>query len=299
MPDRTFRRETASAWLVDKPAGPTSHDIVAMVRRQLRRRGLKVGHAGTLDPFATGLLIVLVGRATRLADLVSGQSKTYRATVQLGLRSVTGDPEGPISPGGPVPALPAIEAALEGLRGTIDQRVPIYSAVHVDGERLYAKARRGEEVEAPSRTIDIHELALLAHDADRGTIDIDVRCSKGTYIRQLAVDLGEALGCGGYCAALRRTAVGDLSVTDAVPLEGVATDGGIALAQLVSHLPQLAVDHAAGHEIGHGRAIPGEGAGEVALTVDGVLIALADADGKGSVHPRIVLVAPDSVGVAQ
>ena len=131
MPDRTFRRETASAWLVDKPAGPTSHDIVAAVRRQLRRRGLKVGHAGTLDPFATGLLVILIGRATRLADLVSGQSKSYQATVQLGMRSVTGDPEGPISRGGPVPERPAIEAALEGLRGTIDQQVPIYSAVYI------------------------------------------------------------------------------------------------------------------------------------------------------------------------
>jgi tRNA pseudouridine55 synthase len=298
MPDRTFRRETASAWLVDKPAGPTSHDIVAMVRRQLRRRGLKVGHAGTLDPFATGLLVILVGRATRLADLVSGQSKTYRATVQLGMRSVTGDTEGPISPGGPVPDLPAIEAALDGLRGTIDQQVPIYSAVHVDGERLYAKARRGEEVEAPSRTIDVHELTLIAHDPDLSTLDIEVHCSKGTYVRQLAVDLGEALGCGGYCAALRRTAVGDLSVTKAVPLEAVSAEGGIPLAELVSHLPQLAVDHAAGHEIGHGRAIPGEASGEVALTVDGVLIALAHGDGKGTVHPRVVLVAPYAAAVA-
>ncbi len=298
MPDRTFRRETASAWLVDKPAGPTSHDIVATVRRQLRRRGLKVGHAGTLDPFATGLLVILVGRATRLADLISGQSKTYRATIQLGMRSVTGDPEGPISPGGPVPGLPAIDAALEGLRGTIDQQVPIYSAVHVDGERLYAKARRGEEVETPSRTIVVHELTLVAHDADLGTLDIDVRCSKGTYVRQLAIDLGETLGCGGYCAALRRTAVGDFSVTDAVPLESVSTDGGISLADLVAHLPQLAVDHAAGHEIGHGRAIPGEASGEVALTVEGVLIALAHGDGRGTVHPRVVLVAPDTVSVA-
>jgi tRNA pseudouridine55 synthase len=176
--------------------------------------------------------------------------------------------------------------------------VPIYSAVHVDGERLYAKARRGEEVEAPSRTIDVHELTLISHDADRATIEIDVHCSKGTYVRQLAVDLGEALGCGGYCAALRRTAVGALSVADAVPLESVTAHGGIPLVELVDHLPRLAVDHAAGHEIGHGRAIPGEVEGEVALTVDGTLIALARGDGAGMIRPRIVMVKPDAVAVA-
>jgi tRNA pseudouridine55 synthase len=295
MPERAPQPVIASAWLVDKPAGPTSHDVVAAVRRGLGRRGPKVGHAGTLDPFATGLLVILVGRATRLADMVSGRAKTYRATVQLGMRSVTGDPEGPITPGGPVPDLAAIEAALDGLRGTIDQTVPIYSAVHVDGERLYAKARRGDDIEAPSRVVDIHELTLTAHDPAMRTIDITVRASKGTYIRQIAVDLGEALGCGGYCAQLRRTAVGELDVADATPLDAVAGEGGIPLRSLVDDLPGADIGETELWDIAHGRAVPGTVRGEVALTHAGALVAIGTGDGQ-NLRPRIVFVSPDPVG---
>ncbi len=152
---------TPGLWLVDKPAGPTSHDVVAGVRRRLGGRKVKVGHAGTLDPFATGLLVVLVGRATRLAPYLSGLDKSYLATVRLGATSATGDPEGPVLETGEPPARERVEAVLPVFLGRQRQRVPAMSAVKVDGERLYRRVRRGEEVEPPEREIVIHELALV------------------------------------------------------------------------------------------------------------------------------------------
>ena len=208
-------RLEARAWLVDKPAGPTSHDIVRDIRRRLPR-GTKVGHAGTLDPFATGLLVVVAGRATRLADRVSASAKTYRAAVRLGARSVTGDPEGPITPGGPIPGRSAVLEALDAIATRTSQRVPLYSAVHVAGKRLYEHARRGEEVETPEREMRILGLELVDFRPEVAELTLDLEVSKGTYIRQVAVDLGELLGCGAYCQALRRTAVGRLRVDDAV-----------------------------------------------------------------------------------
>ncbi len=161
------KRLEPRAWLVDKPAGPTSHDIVHGIRRRLPR-GTKVGHAGTLDPFATGLLVILVGRATRLADRISAHSKSYRATIRLGARSVTGDPEGPITPGGPVPEPAVVAAALGELAGRTSQRVPLYSAVHVDGQRLYEHARRGDTVERPERQMQILGLDLVEYRPEAG-----------------------------------------------------------------------------------------------------------------------------------
>ena len=191
--------------LVDKPAGVTSHDVVARVRRE---RGAKAGHAGTLDPFATGLLLVLLGRATRLQRFLTALPKTYLATARLGWRSSTGDPDGELEETGSVPG------SLELPTGTVRQRVPMTSAVRVGGERLYKKAHRGETVQTPIRDVEVHRAELLSSDGERATYEIE--CSSGTYVRTLIETLGDA-----YCETLRRTAIGPFSVADAggEPLE--------------------------------------------------------------------------------
>jgi tRNA pseudouridine55 synthase len=287
------KRLAARAWLVDKPAGPTSHDIVHDIRRRLAPR-TKVGHAGTLDPFATGLLVVLAGRATRLADRISGRSKTYRATVCLGARSATGDPEGPITPGGPIPAARAVRAALAELARQTHQRVPAYSAVRVEGRRLYEHARRGEAVEAPVREMRILRLDLLEYRPERGELTIDLEVSKGTYIRQIAVDLGETLGCGAYCQALRRTAIGPLLVDDAVTPDEVPDVAPVPLNLLLADMPTVRVVPAEVRELAHGRALelraePGEIA---VLDRSGDLVAIAAADGV-YLRPIQVLIDPE------
>jgi tRNA pseudouridine55 synthase len=185
--------------LCDKPPGKTSHDVVAAVRRE---RGGKVGHAGTLDPFATGLLLVLIGRATRLQRFLTGLPKTYLAKARLGWRSSTGDPDGELTETGGVPA------SLELPTGAVRQRVPMTSAVRVGGERLYRKAHRGEVVETPEREVEVYRADLLDSDAESARYEIE--CSAGTYIRTLVETLGDA-----YCAELRRTAIGPFRIEDA------------------------------------------------------------------------------------
>jgi len=185
--------------LCDKPAGKTSHDIVLAVRR---KRGGKVGHAGTLDPFATGLLLVLTGRATRLQRFLTGLPKTYVARALLGWRSSTGDPDGELAETGRIPE------SLELPTGTVRQRVPMTSAVRVGGERLYRKAHRGETVETPERDVEVRRAELLSADGEMARYEIE--CSAGTYVRTLIETLGDA-----YCAELRRTAVGPFAVEDA------------------------------------------------------------------------------------
>jgi tRNA pseudouridine55 synthase len=187
--------------LVDKPAGITSHDVVAGVRRE---RGQKTGHAGTLDPFATGLLLVLLGReATRCQSRFMALPKTYRTVARFGALSTTGDPEGEITETGRAPPDP-----LELPTGEIRQRPPAYSAVKVRGVRAYKLARRGEEVELPERQVTVHRFDQLWRRGDRGEFEIE--CSSGTYVRSLIADLGDA-----YCESLRRTAIGPFSVEDA------------------------------------------------------------------------------------
>jgi tRNA pseudouridine55 synthase len=195
--------------LVDKPAGRTSHDVVAAVRRE---RGVKAGHAGTLDPFATGLLLVLLGPATRLQRFLVGLPKTYLATARLGWTSTTGDPDGELTETGAVPA------SLELPTGTVRQRVPMTSAVRVGGERLYKKAHRGETVVTPVRDVEVHRAELLA--ADAGLAHYEIECSAGTYVRTLVETLGDA-----YCSDLRRVAVGPFRIEEAgraVPVAEVA-----------------------------------------------------------------------------
>lgn len=195
--------------LYDKPPGVTSHDVVAQVRRE---RGAKAGHAGTLDPFATGLLLILLGRATRLQQFLVGLPKTYLATARLGWRSSTGDPDGELTETG------RVSESLELPTGTVRQRVPMTSAVRVGGERLYKKAHRGEVVETPVRDVQVHRAELLSSDPERAHYEIE--CSAGTYVRTLVETLDDA-----YCEALRRTAVGPFRIEEAgeeLPVERVA-----------------------------------------------------------------------------
>lgn len=220
--------------LVDKPAGWTSFDVVAKVRSRIRasyrargvkptKRQLKVGHAGTLDPFATGLLIVLLGDACSQAGDYLKLDKTYEATVHLGATSTTGDPEGEITPVSEVqPTREAVLEALEGLTGEIEQKPPAFSALKVNGERAYKWARKGVEVDMPPRKVTIYELELIEYAYP--LIKVRASVSSGTYIRTLAEDIGRALGVGAYCRELRRTRIDQWSVDDAKTIELVLDD---------------------------------------------------------------------------
>lgn len=211
--------------LVDKPAGWTSFDVVAKIRGAIRRgytdrgekptkRQLKVGHAGTLDPFATGLLIILLGDATKKAEGFLKLDKVYEAEIILGQTSTTGDPEGEMTQVSDVqPSREEVEAVLVRFTGEIRQRPPIFSAIKVGGQRAYKLARGGREVEIPERTVVIHSLELLEYNYP--SLKIRTHVGSGTYIRSLAVDIGEALGAGAYCKVLRRTRIADWSVADA------------------------------------------------------------------------------------
>ncbi len=205
---------------IHKAAGMTSHDVVARVRRLVGRK-VKVGHAGTLDPAATGVLPVAIGQATRLIEYLADARKGYRATVALGITTSTDDAEGELLTCQPVPALDqaTLEAALEPLRGSILQVPPMYAALHHNGQRLYDLARAGQIVERAPRPVTIYQLELLAWNPATGQLTLEIACSKGTYIRALARDLGVALGCGAHLAALQRTFVGDFGLATAVPLE--------------------------------------------------------------------------------
>ena len=252
--------------LVDKPAGVTSHDVVADQRRRLGR-GVKVGHAGTLDPFATGLLLVLVGRATRVQRFLMALDKRYETVARLGWTSTTGDPEGELAPGR-MPALDHLPT------GTIRQRPPAYSAVKVGGERAYARARRGEAVEIPEREVRVSRFELLWRENERAGFEIE--CSSGTYVRSLIADLGDA-----YCVELRRTAIGPFDVADADPERIVPIDDALAFLPAV----ELAGDDA--RRAGHGVAVPGAADGSVRLRDADGLIALAEPRGDGTLKPVV------------
>jgi tRNA pseudouridine55 synthase len=218
--------------VVAKPPGPTSHDVVALVRRLAATK--RVGHGGTLDPFAAGVLPVFLGKATRVVEFHMGDRKQYRATVCFGASSSTDDLEGELTPGeAAAPDRAAVESALPGLTGTIQQRPPAYSAIKLEGRRAYAIARAGGTVQLAEREVTIHRLELASWDdsePDRPVAVLDVECSAGTYIRALARDLGGILGSGAYLGALTRTASGPFRLEDAVPLDDVraAAAGGPA-----------------------------------------------------------------------
>ncbi|GIV00218.1 MAG: tRNA pseudouridine synthase B [Actinomycetota bacterium] len=223
--------------LVDKPAGMTSHDVVDVVRRALGTR--KVGHAGTLDPMATGLLVIGVGRATRLLRFLGDLPKTYEGTGVLGVRTATLDAEGEVTATAPVEVTrEALERACRALVGESLQRPPAYSAVKVGGRKLYEAARRGEHLEAEPRPIRVDRFEVLAFEPPR--FDFRVTCSGGTYVRVLVADVGEALGCGAHLAALRRTAIGRFTVAEARPPEDPGEP--LPLERAVEHLPRIRLE---------------------------------------------------------
>jgi tRNA pseudouridine55 synthase len=247
--------------LVDKPAGKTSHDLTLAVRRGLGVR--KAGHAGTLDPFATGLLLVLVGRARRVQRFLMALPKTYVAVARLGAVSTTGDPEGEITETGAMPPDPFVLPT-----GVVRQRPPIYSAVRVRGMHAYERARRGEIVEVPEREVTVYRFEQLWREEDRAGFLIE--CSSGTYVRSLIADLGDA-----YCVELRRTRVGPFDVADADP------GRVLALEQALGFLPVVRLDADAARRAGHGQTISAEGAppdggGEVLLVDDDGPVAIAE-----------------------
>lgn len=211
MPPRAL--EPAGVALVDKPSGPSSFAIVAQIRRMT---GARTGHAGTLDPFATGLLLLLSGRATKLTPRLVGLDKRYRTEIDLTGSTSTGDPEGAVVERHSPPGEDELGERLERLRGTIELPIPAASAIKIGGERAYRLARRGVEVEMPVRRSTVHELDVIAYTGE--TVTLDVRVSSGTYIRSLAIALG------GHCATLRRTEVGPFSVEDAVSPEAFSAE---------------------------------------------------------------------------
>lgn len=225
---------------IDKPAGMTSHDVVYTLRRLTGIR--RIGHTGTLDPLATGVLLLCIGRTTRLSEYLIGQDKRYEATIRLGQETNTYDAEGEIVAEKPVTAdMDAIEAALAHFRGPISQVPPMFSAIKKDGRPLYELARKGIEIERPSRDVTIHNLDLL--DWTPPNLQIDVTCSSGAYIRSLAHDLGQLLGCGGHITALRRTAVASFTVDQAIPLKELTAENFAEKIQpadsAVAHLPAI------------------------------------------------------------
>ena len=247
---------------LDKPVGPTSHDMVGLLRRLTGIR--RIGHAGTLDPLASGVLPILVGPATRFSAELTGGSKRYDAVVRLGARSATDDGEGPIERlDAPIPGEAAVRSALGAFLGTFDQLPPAFSARKVGGRTAHRAARTGERLDLPSRTVTIEALHLVSftRDADGADVRVDLRCGPGTYVRSLARDLGERLGTGGYLRALRRTEAAGLRVEDAVSpehLESLAVDGRLADAVLpvgdLLRLPRLDLDAQAAHDFTHGSA---------------------------------------------
>ncbi|HEX8321192.1 tRNA pseudouridine(55) synthase TruB [Longimicrobium sp.] len=284
---------------VDKPVGPTSHDVVGAVRRALRIK--QVGHTGTLDPFASGLLLVCIGPATRLAEYITPLPKTYLATMRLGEATDTDDHTGTVvssSESWRDVSAEAIEAALMAQVGEIDQVPPAYSAKKVAGERMYDVARRGGEVDLPPVRVTIHSLQVVSIDLP--DVVFEVECGSGTYIRAIARDVGRALGVGGHLRELRRTRIGAHDVARAVPVdqlgdEALVASALIAPAGAVSHLAHGRVDERGVADLGFGRAVAvdaeiADGETVAVLAPDGGLLAIGEAAG-GRVRPRKVFAA--------
>jgi tRNA pseudouridine 55 synthase len=305
--------------IIDKPAGWTSHDVVARARRILREKS--VGHTGTLDPFATGVLVLLIGRATRLAQFLSGAVKEYEAVVRFGYATETGDLDGDVRPETVVPVASEefarewdgakIEEAVNSLRGEIEQVPPMYSAKKVKGQKLYELARRGVEIERAAVKVLVHEMeaietggALVRHNAD-GTCDLSVRvvCSAGTYVRALAESLGENLGIAAHLASLRRTRAGEFQIKSASTLDeleemttsGVGPIGALLpMKAALSSMPSAHLTGEAARLARHGgrvRLTDSLKDGELVQMCDeaGELIGIAAFDGpQGVLRPRVV-----------
>lgn len=282
--------------VVDKPEGPTSHKVVSIVRRGTGVR--KVGHAGTLDPRASGVLVLCLGPATRLSEYLSTSTKSYEAVIRFGESTDTYDAEGESTTSGEIPAETVIEDALELFKGEIQQVPPPYSAIKLQGKKAYELAREGEEVELDPRQVTVHELTMLGYEAP--DLRLRVECSAGTYIRSLAHDLGVALSTGAHLAALRRLRAGPFSLEDSVGLD--------ALEHAMKHnqwkeylrpasdalpdLPSISVDQTELDRLRNGLRIAsddGEASMAKALSADGELVAiLVSAEDGTEWHPRKV-----------
>jgi tRNA pseudouridine55 synthase len=282
--------------VVDKPGGMTSHDVVARVRRLARTR--RVGHGGTLDPMATGVLVVGVERATRLLTYVIGSTKRYSATIRLGEATVTDDAEGEVTARASAAGITEdqVRAELAKLTGDIEQVPSAVSAIKVNGQRAYARVRAGEDVELAARRVTVSHLGLgdLRREGDRLDLDVDVECSSGTYIRAIARDLGAALGVGGHLTALRRTAVGAFTLTEAFDLDALAArEDPVTLplpAAAARFFPRRDVGADDARVLGHGGPLAAIGVdGPYAVFgPDGDVIAVVSEHG-GRAKPEIVL----------
>jgi tRNA pseudouridine55 synthase len=281
--------------LVDKPVGPTSFDIVRLARKGVGRR---VGHAGTLDPFASGLLLVMIGYATRVSSILMDLPKEYEVTVKFGAVSSTADPTGDIVATGGRTTESLVEKILERFRGRIRQRVPLTSAVKVDGEPLYRKAHRGESAETPEREVVVHDIALADFDEEAQTARLMILAGKGTYVRTIAEDLGSATGVGAYAQALRRTAVGHFSVDEALSPAELSPEryagigkGVFSLDDALGFLPRHDLDDREARLAANGNELPGAPIGR--FRVYGPRGLLGVYEGRiGGARPLVVFPSP-------
>jgi len=283
---------------LDKPVGPTSHDMVGLLRRLTGTK--RIGHAGTLDPLASGVLPILVGAATRFSQELTGGNKRYEAIIRLGARSLTDDAQGPITTvAGPLPTDEALAGALGGFVGTFEQRPPDFSARKQGGQTAHRAARAGTPIEVAPRTVRVEVIDLLGAERGDGWLDArcDIRCGAGTYIRSIARDLGERLGTGGYLRALRRTEAAGLSIQDAIDparLEALAAGGRLAEAvrpvgDLLS-MPHIELDADAVRRFttGSSQRLAGAPAGRAAIFGAGELLGIGSVS-EGLLKPEKVL----------
>ena len=273
--------------LVDKPAGKTSHDVVAAVRRDLVR-GTKAGHAGTLDPFATGLLVLLVGKATRLLPFLDGEPKVYDATLRFGAETDTDDATGAVTREAPLPSDAAVTEAIASLTGPIQQQPPAYSAKQLDGQRAYKAARAGMPLELPAFPVTVHSWAVREHAGPDWRVTIS--CGGGTYVRALARDVGRLANSAAHLTELRRTGSGPFQISSAASMDSVTANAILPMRDAVPSLPAEKLDEPGLTHIKHGRPVPATVDGQLGALVDsdGALVAVAERFGEAW-HPRLVL----------
>jgi tRNA pseudouridine55 synthase len=284
--------------VIDKEAGWTSHDVVAVARRVLGER--RVGHSGTLDPDATGLLLVGVGAATRLLRFLTALDKTYTGEVVLGVETTTLDAAGTVTRTHEMdaPSLAEVRAAAAGLTGRIEQVPPMVSAVKVEGRRLHELARAGIELERAARPVTVHRFDVAATD-DPLVYRLEVECSSGTYVRSLAADLGHRLGGGAHLRALRRTRIGSFTEAEAVPVAGLTPEALLTPAEALRDYPRVCVEGQLAVQVRQGRVLPAidvAGAGPpmgpwAVVDADGALLAVYEPHGGGTVKPAAVIAA--------
>lgn len=272
--------------LVDKPAGASSHDVVAMVRRS--RGGVRAGHTGTLDPFATGLLVVALGAATRLIRFMPAEPKVYRAMIRFGTSTDSDDSTGRITDHGPVPDESVVRAAIRPLTGTIEQVPPAFSARHVEGRRAYAIAREGGAPALAPSTVTVHAWEVASYEA--GRLDVTITCTSGTYVRALARDLGRFCGTVAHLASLRRVRIGPFDVAAAVLPDESAGAPVVTSSDALVGMPRQVVSGEELDRLTHGRPITARESGVSAALVDqsGDLVAVAERDGEWW-QPRVVI----------